>query len=337
MIKNWTAACPKCQTSKITRHNRTALCNFPESFHRFRNIHADLVGPLPQSQGHRYILTMRDRSTGFCIAAPLHTKTSKGVIKLFQERFIAVFGIPSVIITDRGGEFVSNVFNDFCNNVGILHKKTTAFHPQSNGFLERQHRIIKTALRALEDKSKWAKHLPFIMLSINNMVVDKNYFTPYQMCFGQQGQLFGSCRQSSNDLSLPDISNCFAFMENMRFHKKISRPLPNNKPFIEKRLSKCSNVWVRNNAPSGPLAPLYNGPYKVLNRYKKYFTILCNRIGPINVTIDRLKACVTLPTLTEINDSDSTNSDQSSDTDSPSNVLTETDQYNSDWESEIDD
>ena len=120
------------------------------------------------------------------------------------------------------------------------------------------------------------------------------------------------------------------------FIKKISRPLPDNKPFIEKKLSKCPNVWVRNNAPSGPLAPLYNGPYKVLNRYKKYFTILCNRVGPVNVTIDRLKACVTLPTLTEINDSDNANSDQSSDSNSSSVIHTDYDQIDSEWESEID-
>lgn len=296
-IEKWVSQCPECQKTKISRHNRAKLSNFPENFNRLHTIHCDLVGPLPRSHGHVYLLTMRDRVTGFTLAAPLRNKKPSSVLRAFRYHFIAVFGIPSCIVTDNGGEFVARTFADFCNKVGVVHRRTTAYHPQSNGCIERVHRILKVALRSLDDENSWFSHLPRIILALNNLPVDQNSFTPFQMLVGQAGQISGTCPlEQPDNFSTPDLPEVHAFFECMAQHRKKARKLPDNKHYIEDALWTCKAVWVLNNAPAGPLAPRYTGPYKVLSRNEKFFTILHDTQGVYNASIDRLKAANLSPT-----------------------------------------
>lgn len=123
----------------MTRHNRQALQNFPDELGRFKTIHTDLVGPLEESDGWRYILTIRDRGTGFLVSVPLPDKTALSVVEAFTHHYIAKFGVPQTIISDNGGEFIAHAFGDFCERLGIHHKTTTAYHPQAQGAIERIH------------------------------------------------------------------------------------------------------------------------------------------------------------------------------------------------------
>ena len=65
-VEKWVQHCPKCQCCKVTKHNRQALENFPDNPKRLSIVHIDVVGPLhPEVQEFKYLLTMRDRNTGF--------------------------------------------------------------------------------------------------------------------------------------------------------------------------------------------------------------------------------------------------------------------------------
>ena len=317
-IMNWVKYCPKCQSCKISRHNRARLCNFPSCSTRFHTIHMDLVGPLPRSFGFSYILTTRERVTGFTVAVPLRRKTTNCVIRAFLQQYVGVLGIPSVIVTDNGGEFVSRAFDELCQTLGVVHRRTTPYHPQSNGHVERVHRTLKTALRALDKHSSWALHLPHIVLTINNLTVDKNDFTPYQMVFGQPGQLPGFCPvKQQEDTPYLSPSNLHIFQEVMTYHQKKNRPLPNNKPYVDPNLLTCKSVWIRNMHPEGPLSPLYVGPFTILHREEKHLTINHHNAGQTRVSVDRCKvaACAS-DVQNEDNDDDSNNIIHDSDSES---------------------
>ena len=318
LIKEWTLACPRCQTCKVTRHNRAKLKNFPHSNKRLDVIHIDLVGPLPPSRGFVYILTMRDRITGFTIAIPLRNKTSQAVTRAVKSSYVAIFGIPTTIVTDNGKEFVSGTFNDLCAELGIKHIRCTPYHPQSNGAVERCHRTIKVALKALKKPKSWAKHLPLIMLAINNLIVDQNSFTPFQKTFGQSALISGNCSWPSNgETTKTDPRSVMGFIECMGHHQKRVRPLRDNKPYVEPALGNCKSVWVKSPPNAGPLEPVYKGPYHVLFRTDKYFTIMKDEGGPTKVSIDQIKAVVPYnEQLYKSSDSESVSceSDQSSST-----------------------
>lgn len=295
-IALWSKTCPNCQKSKVTRHNRGQLTQYPPNGGRFEVTHADLAGPLEPSQGYKYFITLRERTTGFLMTHPLQDKSTWSVIEAIKYRLISVFGVPSVIITDNGGEFSSHAFANFCTSLGIKHKKTTPYHPQANGQAERPHRIIKSALRAQGNPSEWSEHLPFITLTINNLSSDNNFFTPFQHTFGQSGRLPGTFILG-NEKTTPNtgVSHMYSFFSHLSDMYRSARRLPTIKSYTEPTLFSCDKVWVRQDAYKTPLAPLYHGPYKVLERDNKYFTILHHRRGPTPVSIDRLKVAFELP------------------------------------------
>ena len=287
-VLHWAKHCPQCQSNKISRHNRQRLHNFPSDPGRLHHIHMDLVGPLPSIDNFPYILTMRDRNTGFLVTAPLEEKTSENVIAKFEQNFIAKFGLPEKIITDQGREFTSQKFSALCSHLGIQHAIINSYHPQANGAIERVHRILKSSIRSLREPGLWAKSLPYITLQLNNHISGINSFTAYQFVFGRPGRLPGALINPNIDNPV-SVENLRMFFSLMITHRPESRPLRDNRPFIENELFVAHSCWLRIDGPRTPIEPLYSGPYEVLHRAEKTFRLLIKGV-PKSVSIDRLKA-----------------------------------------------
>ncbi|MFN9981807.1 MAG: DDE-type integrase/transposase/recombinase, partial [bacterium] len=82
------------------------------------------------------------------------------------EGWISRFGVPADITTDRGTQFTSQVWEKFCIRLGVQHHMTTAYHPASNGLVERAHRQLKDSLRTRLAGNDWPAHLPWILLGL---------------------------------------------------------------------------------------------------------------------------------------------------------------------------
>jgi len=116
---------------------------------RFSHVHVDIVGPIsPSRDGYTHLLTIIDRSTRWPEAVLLKETTTEAVLDAFVATWVARFGVPAIITTDRGAQFTSGTWASWCEQYGIQHNLTTAFHPQANGMVERLHRQLKDALRA---------------------------------------------------------------------------------------------------------------------------------------------------------------------------------------------
>ena len=104
-IRQWAQTCTACQKSKVHRHTRAPLGEFPIVTARFAHVHIDIVGSLPPAQGKTYILTMIDRFTRWPVAAPIPDVSSETVTQAFLEHWEAHFGCPVTVTTDRGPQF----------------------------------------------------------------------------------------------------------------------------------------------------------------------------------------------------------------------------------------
>ena len=149
-IAKWWHSCKGCQTAKISRHNKPVFSKFDEPTERFGHILIDIVGPLPYADGFRYLLTCVDRFTRWP--------------DVLFSGWIARFGTPATITTDRGAQFESKLWDGLCNQFGIVQNRTTSYHPQSNSMVERFHRQLKTAIMVHESPNPWTTTLPAVLL-----------------------------------------------------------------------------------------------------------------------------------------------------------------------------
>ena len=100
------------------------------------------------------------------MAIPLSSTTTAAIANAFVAGWVARFGVPEHITSDRGPQFCSDVWAQLTCHLGYLHHLTTAYHPQAIGMVERCHRQLKDALRARTAGSDWPSHLPWILLGL---------------------------------------------------------------------------------------------------------------------------------------------------------------------------
>ncbi|BHF81017.1 hypothetical protein SprV_0702414600 [Sparganum proliferum] len=114
-VKAWTRSCLCCQRNKVQRHNKSPSGTFPSPDARFNHVHLDVVGPLLPSNGYTHLLTCVDRYTRWPDAIPLPNVQAETIVKAFVSRWVAIFGAPSMITTDRGAQFEYTLFQTLLN------------------------------------------------------------------------------------------------------------------------------------------------------------------------------------------------------------------------------
>ena len=164
-VGTWAKQCIPCQTSKIQTHVKASLEKFTVPHQHFDHIHVDLVGPLPPSQGFTYLLTVIDRLSRWPEAILLADTSTKHCAQALVFHWIARFGTPFDISLDRGSQFTSNLWTSIAQFLGTWLHHTTAYHPQSNGLIERFHWHLKSALRARLSGPNWIQELPWVYIA----------------------------------------------------------------------------------------------------------------------------------------------------------------------------
>ncbi len=107
-----------------------------------------------------------DRTSKWMEAIPLSEMSAVACAKALTFIWISCFGVPKMITSDRGQQFTSILWFQLCEMLNILHKQTTAYHPKSNGAVERLHCRLKDALYTHAAAATWPKELPFVLLGL---------------------------------------------------------------------------------------------------------------------------------------------------------------------------
>ena len=230
-----------------------------------------------------------DRYTRWPEAIPLTDITAETVARAFLSGWISRFGVPSTIVTDRGRQFESQLWNHLMSLLGSKRSHTTAYHPQANGMVERFHRQLKAALKTQPTPDAWMDTLPLILLGIRTALKEDLNSTAAEMVYGTTLRLPGEFFTPSPTTSLPDPSEFLNKLKaSFRTLATTSPRLTNRNSNIPDGLSTATHVFVRHDAVKRPLQPPYDGPYRVVKRTDKHFTLSINGRND-TVSIDRIK------------------------------------------------
>ncbi|BHF63888.1 hypothetical protein SprV_0200688300 [Sparganum proliferum] len=291
-VKAWARSCLSCQRNKVQRHNKSPPGTFPNPDARFSHVHLDVVGPLPPSNGFTHLLTCVDRYTRWAEASPLPNTQAETIVKAFVSRWVAMFGAPSTVTTDRGAQFESALFQTLLNFLGCTRIRTTAYHPAANGMVERFHRQLKTALRAVEDPGNWSDNLPLALLGIRAALKSDLGCSAAELVFGTTLRLPGEMITATSRGADETPDN---LVHRLRQFMRSLSPVPPRTPmtesYFEKDLDKCTHVFVRCDRVRQPLESPYEGPFRVLARNAKTCRILRGDKEDV-VSVDRVKAAV---------------------------------------------
>ena len=144
--------------------------NFKVPDKRFQFVHLDIVGPLPESEGKKYLLTCLDRCSRWLECFPLSRDSADEVSKAFMEGWVSRYGLPATAFSDNGNAFLSNLFQDLLKTFNIEVKFSPAYYAANNGAIERKHQDLKNSLKASlvdmgnKHRDQWMRALPWVLL-----------------------------------------------------------------------------------------------------------------------------------------------------------------------------
>ena len=195
-IQTYISNCLPCQQAK-KQHLKIELerSSLPTPTEPFDFISMDFIGPFDGSQvdGYKYVLVIVDHYTRWCIAVPTKTTDAVTVSHALRTQVISTFGPPRRILTDRGSSFENVLYKSLCQRFGIHKLRTTSFHPQCNGLVERVNGTLKQTLTAFalnpDYQSTWVDDLPFAVYAYNTTPSDLYKVSPYSLLFHREPRL----------------------------------------------------------------------------------------------------------------------------------------------------
>lgn len=189
-VRNFVQKCDVCKAIKSTNvTQRAPMGNFREPRQPWHMLYVDFIGPLPRSKaGFCHILTVVDSFSKFMHAHPIRSATSKESVNFLLNRIFLTFGVPEILVSDNGSQFMSADFKKFLSDYNVKHWAVSRYHPQANA-VEAANKTLETCIRAYikddKDHRDWDKHLYEITCSMNSSLHSTTKFSPYFVNFGQ--------------------------------------------------------------------------------------------------------------------------------------------------------
>ncbi|KAM7288648.1 uncharacterized protein ISCGN_028848 [Ixodes scapularis] len=282
-IHLYTRSCHECQRRKKPPSKPAGLLQpITPPTKPFQQIGMDLLGPFPPStMGNRWIIVATDYLTRYAETKALPSGTAVEVAKFFIESIVLRHGAPEVLITDRGSSFMAQLTQEILRLSHTEHRRTTAYHPQTNGLTERLNKTIADMVSMYVDveHKTWDEVLPYVTFAYNTAVQETTGVTPFQLVYGRAvtTMLDSMLPHESVDDGSDDAQVVAQRAEEVRQLARLriqdQQHVDAGRYNLRRRdvhFQPGDRVWVwtpmRRRGLSEKLLKRYFGPYKVLRR-----------------------------------------------------------------------
>ena len=163
-----------------------------QSLYFNHRISFDTKGPIsPSSEGNSYIMVIVDAFTHYVALNPVPHCNAYYAYTTLYEHWIAKFGLPEILVTDNGTEFINNEIITLCHLYNIKHKPRTSHAPWTNGLVEGMNRSLQEYLRCIINGNdtkytEWSADVKLFPLAYNSQITTTLGMSPYEMVFNQK-------------------------------------------------------------------------------------------------------------------------------------------------------
>jgi len=186
-VRNWCASCNVCAQRTSPRSAPPGLLQPIAAKYPWEVVVIDYMGPLPVSAtGNRYIIVLADHFSKWVEAAAVPTADATTTADFLIRHAICRFGTPAVLVSDRGSHFTAAVVSSLCRLLGVDRRTSTAYHPQTQGLVERFNATLADMMAKLTstDQHDWDAHLPQLVWAYNTSIHASTGLTPFETLFG---------------------------------------------------------------------------------------------------------------------------------------------------------
>lgn len=275
-VAKFTNNCVKCKLNKVQSHTREPMKITETPQTPFDIVIIDTIGPLPKTEdGHEYAITIICDLSKYLIMVPTIDKSSVSIAKAIFEHVILIYGPIINIRTDRGTEFTSKIFRELCLLLDIKHNTSTAYHHETVGTIERNHRTLNEYIRIyVTNMNEWDKYIQYFTYCYNTSKHSafNNKYSPYELIFGKNPREFHEIMQNE----IQPIYNIDNYVIELKFklqiaHNQAKTFVEKNKIISKKFYDRKTNVLDTKIGdtvkikiePRNKHKQLYEGPYTV--------------------------------------------------------------------------
>jgi ribosomal protein L21E len=279
-VTNFVRACKTCSAHNSIRRGyhpiRSTLARLPMD-----QIAVDLAGKLRKSkEGYQYIMVVVDVATKYVWLRNLYSKQAKEIavhlLSIFTE-----FGVPKIISSDRGIEFINQTMKLLKESFKFEHRVTSSYNPRANGICERE---VQTTIRTLKklieghDKDDWHLFIPSVQMALNCKRSARTNSTPFSLMMGRPHNHFADYSQVDvATLSEKELIDHWTqihkkvypkiYKQVKRYTKKINRKLDKKNRIVE--FKPGDKVYIEIKPTTGSkLDKKWEGPYEVVRKNK---------------------------------------------------------------------
>ena len=188
-VDRWCRSCEECGQRRGHKSKARGKLRLYRAGEPLQRMALDIMGPLPTTTGgNRYVLVMADYFSKWVETAALPDQGAVTVAKALVEKVICRFGIPEELHSDQGRQFESAVFQKTCELLNVKKTRTTPYHPQSDGMVERFNRTLETMLSLVvsPNQKDWDVWLPMVTMAYNTAIHESTGYSPAELMFGRQ-------------------------------------------------------------------------------------------------------------------------------------------------------
>ncbi len=298
--RRFVSACPICAAGKGSNRPPAGLLQpLSVSSRPWSHIVMDFVTGLPLSDGKTVVLTVVDRFSKATHFIPLpKLPSARETATIVLDHVFHIHGLPVDVVSDRGPQFVSKFWTEFCRQLGATASLSSGYHPQTNGQAERANQDLERVLHcvASAEPSSWSSRLNMVEYAHNSLPVSSTGLSPFQCCLGYQPPLFPS---QESDAVVPSahtfIQRCLHTWSIAR--EALTRTGERNKASADRHRTKpplyvcgqkvcLSAKDINFRLPARKLGPKFIGPFivaKVLSpvKVRLKLTPQFNKIHPV--------------------------------------------------------